>query len=330
MRVFRPLVAVVLAALTLLLAPSLAGAADDIQCVAGSTTPCVDAVSLPSTVSVATTGSESSVAWRATIRNRGASTLTHVTVANTPPAGVVDAVITSDRGSCGGSSCDLGNIVSGGHAVVTVTASTPSVAGTLANRFVTNFSAGPNSGNDPKTTATSTPTTSVLDQAGFASTWVRANKSAEIQTDPRVGGAASGTAPMTAGASVAARTTGVSALLNRRSAAFTCPTGEICRTDSTWIEAQVRDDFNLIAAFPSALTAPLRFSLRWDASILAPKQTTKNIAVFYVAELGDTPQVFRTRCDAGASVRPCLTGITKLRDGDISAVLVKDSNGYMR
>jgi hypothetical protein len=66
---------------------------------------------------------------------------------------------------------------------------------------------------------------------------------------------------------------------------------------------------------------------------VSPRQTTRNLDVFYTEELGGSAQTISRRCsrpDPAASELPCLTSVKQETDGDFSAVLVSSHNGYMR
>jgi uncharacterized repeat protein (TIGR01451 family) len=324
----RPGLVVILIALAAGVLAAPAHAADLGSCT-GVSAPCVATTSTPDTISVASAASTTYVRYQAIVHNGGPSTMTHVVVTDALPAGTTLSSATTDTGTCaaGTATCDLGNLASGATAVVTVNATGPADAGTIVSRFDTVFTAGSNPGSDPKIDITSLQATSVSSTAGQAESWVPANTTATLSTDPSGAGVATADQSQVAGARVQARGAGVLASLARTSGAFSCPKGQVCR-GGDWIEAHA-----LIDGVAAIFDPPLRFSLRWDATLVPKKQSTRNLAVFYTPELGAPLQVIANRCSSdqpAASELPCLTGVTEEPDGDFSAVLVAAHNGYMR
>jgi uncharacterized repeat protein (TIGR01451 family) len=304
-------------------------AAADLSSCSGVTTPCVSTTSTPDGVSVATTASTTYIRYQATVHNGGPSTMTHVLVTDKLPAGTALLGATTTKGSCaaGTATCDLGDLASGATVTVTVNVTGPASAGTIVNTVDTTFTAGSNPGSDPKRDITSLQATSVSASAGQAESWVPAGTATTLSTDPTGTGVATTQQSQIAGARIQAPAVGVLASLKRTSAPFACPKGQVCR-GGDWIEARA-----LIDGVSAVFDPPLRFSLRWDASLVPKKQSTRNLAVFYEQELGAPLQVISRRCSStqpAGSELPCLTQVSEERDGDFTAVLVQSHNGYMR
>jgi uncharacterized repeat protein (TIGR01451 family) len=304
-------------------------AAADLATCAGATAPCVATTSTPDRVSTATAASTTYIRYQATVYNGGASTMTHVLVTNTLPPGTTLLSAATDKGSCavGTATCDLGDLASGAAATVTVNVTGPATGGTIVDRVDTTFSAGGNPGSDPKRDITSLQPTTVSAIAGEAESWVPAGTTTSLSTDPTGAGVATKQQSQVAGARIQAPAAGVFASLKRTPGAFACPKGQVCR-GGDWIEARA-----LIDGVSAVFDPPLRFSLRWDATLVPKKQSVRNLAVFYEQELGAPLQVISRRCSSAspaASELPCLTGVTEQPDGDFTAVLVQSHNGYMR
>jgi uncharacterized repeat protein (TIGR01451 family) len=304
-------------------------AAADLGTCAGATTPCVATTSTPDRVSIATAASTTYIRYQATVYNGGPSTMTHVFVAHALPQGTTLQSLSTDTGSCaaGTTTCSLGNLASRQTAIVTMTVTGPRAAGTIVDTVHTTFTAGHNPGKDPKGDIASPRATTVSAAAGKAQSWVPPGLSTSLSTDPTGTGVATKQQSQIAGARIQAPAAGVLASLARTPGAFTCPAGQVCR-GGDWIEARA-----LIDGVAAVFDPPLRFSLRWDATLVPMSQTVRNLAVFYEQELGAPLQVISRRCSCGQPVTselPCLTGVKKEADGDFTAVLVQSHNGYMR
>ena len=305
-----------------------AGAADLGSC-AGATGPCVSTTSTPDSVSIATDASTTYIRYQATVYNGGPSTMTHVVVTHALPPGTTLLNVATDTGTCtaGTTTCSLGDLASRQVATVTVNVTGPADAGTIVDTIDTVFTAGTNPGSDPKRDITSLQATTVSATAGEAESWVPPGTTTSLSTDPTGTGVATKQQSQVAGARIQAPAAGVFASLKRTAAPFACPKGEVCRTGD-WIEARA-----LIDGIPAFFDPPLRFTLRWDATLVPKKQSVRNLAVFYEQELGAPLQVISRRCSSAtpaASELPCLTEVTEQADGDFSAVLVQNHNGYMR
>jgi uncharacterized repeat protein (TIGR01451 family) len=323
---YRRIVLALLLAAGVFAAP--AGAADLGSC-AGATGPCVSTTSTPDTVSIATTASTTYIRYQATVYNGGGSTMTHVVVNHALPPGTTLQNVSTDTGTCtaGTTTCSLGDLASRQAATVTVNVTGPASAGTIVDTIDTSFSAGGNPGSDPKRDIISRQATTVSATAGQAESWVPPDTTTSLSTDPTGTGVATRQQSQVAGARIQAPAAGVFASLKRTPGAFACPKGDVCR-GGDWIEARA-----LIDGVPGFFDPPLRFTLRWDATLVPKKQSVRNLAVFYEQELGAPLQVISRRCSSAtpaAAELPCLTEVTEQADGDFSAVLVQNHNGYMR
>jgi hypothetical protein len=101
----------------------------------------------------------------------------------------------------------------------------------------------------------------------------------------------------------------------------------VCR-DGGFVSASVTD-VDTGAVYLDTVN-PLVFHLRWEEPLVDPKQTVRNFVVFYRTDSSSTIQVISERCDAGATITPCLRNITQEDDGAWSVDLVKPDNGHMR
>lgn len=291
---------------------------------------CVATSDTPERISVAGAGSTTYVQYRTTVTNEARSTITNVVLEDVLPSGTSLRSVSPVGcvGAAGVTTCDLGSLASGAAATVTVEVTGPAAAGTLENRVQVSFDEGPSDSppDDPKQdTIAAVERTDVTATAGEAETWVPAGATTEISTDPTGANVATASEPQVAGARIQAAGFGVVALLRTdQPGPFTCPKQQVCRAGG-WVQAQA-----LIGGLPGVFDPPLRFALRWDATLVSKRQTVRNLAVFYSAELdGSAPQVISRRCGA-SSPPPCLDAVTEQADGDFTAVLVQHHNGYMR
>jgi uncharacterized repeat protein (TIGR01451 family) len=312
--------------------PALAGAAPEV-CSASGPTVCVQLTHTPDSLSAAAPGSTTYASLTATVRNTGSNTATHVVVTDTLPAGtsVVPPSVTPSRGTCATTAsdvtCDVGRLASGEVMTLRVSVTAPADAGQITNAVTARFDENTNdsSAPDPKQDlVTATDPIAVNSVAGLLESWVPAETTADLSTDPSGSGVATPGQSQIAGVHVPAQSTGLAVKLARTPGAFTCPKNEICR-GGDWIEASVPGTF---------VDPPLRFSLRWDASLVTKKQTARNLNVYYTQCLtGCAVQTISRRCTSATptpSQQPCLFGIKQEADGDFSAVLIQDHNGYMR
>jgi hypothetical protein len=103
---------------------------------------------------------------------------------------------------------------------------------------------------------------------------------------------------------------------------FTCPKWFVCRTGD-WFSVTV----------PGTFDPPAEFRLFWPASVIDPKQTEDNFAVFYVKEAGAPLEIIKKRCDKYLSVIPCLKDVKKFwwgpSKGGFAATVVRIDNGKM-
>jgi hypothetical protein len=103
---------------------------------------------------------------------------------------------------------------------------------------------------------------------------------------------------------------------------FTCPKYFVCRTGD-WFSVTI----------PGTFDPPAEFRLFWPASVIDPKQTVDNFAVFYVKEAGAPLEIIKKRCDTYLSVIPCLKDVKEFwwgpLKGSFAATVVRVDNGKM-
>jgi hypothetical protein len=103
---------------------------------------------------------------------------------------------------------------------------------------------------------------------------------------------------------------------------FTCPKYFVCRTGD-WFSVTI----------PGTFDPPAEFRLFWPASVIDPKQTVDNFAVFYVKEAGAPLEIIKKRCDKYLSVIPCLKDVKEFLwgplKGSFAATVVRVDNGKM-
>jgi hypothetical protein len=183
-----------------------------------------------------------------------------------------------------------------------------------------------NGNKDPKTdTLTADESTDVTATPGDAVSWAPPGIQTIISTDPDGKNVATPEQSEVAGLTLQAPSSGgaTAQLDTNQPGPFTCPEHQVCRTGG-WIEAHA-----LIGKVPGVFDPPLRFSLRWDASVVPKQQTVRNFAVFYSPNAdGSQLQIISRRCSSNPP--PCLDSVTQERDGDFTAVLVQDHNGRMQ
>jgi uncharacterized repeat protein (TIGR01451 family) len=321
--------AVVLAVSAVLLLPSLASAAE--TCATAGPDVCVDVAHTPDSVSAAAPGSLTYAQFTTVVRNRGASTVTHVRLIDRLPAGTELTSLAVSRGSCTTAAdtvaCELGRLATGEQATLALSVRIPTDTGQIANSVTASFDERTNDGPtaDPKQdTVNATDPIAVTSEEGAVVSWIPAGVAADLTTDPSGAGVATAGQPVVANVHVPAQPTGRVASLARIGGAFICPRKEVCR-GGDWMEATVPGTFT---------DAPLEFGLRWDVSLLARKQSIRNLAVFHTACLDGCPvETITQRCSSGtpaAFEQPCLWAVKEEQDGDFSAVLIRDHNGYMR
>lgn len=280
----------------------------------------------PDVVSASTPLTRAYIASTVIIANTGRKDAKKVAVNDTPPAGATAVSATASSGTCAVGAevkCQIGTLAAGAAATISVVFTSPSVAGTVANKVKVSFETpgdGPHGWDCPKSGSAS-----ALDQIpvtlieGAVTTFLPGGVPGDISTSTTADETTTPSRPQVAGAIIPAQPAGETVVLQHNNAAFTCPYKEICRSGQ-WTEAHIVNGSG----------QPLQFELRWDASLVSPKQTTKNFVVFYRKTLDAPTQKISCHCDAKASNRPCLKSVTKRPDGDFSVVVVKDDNGYMR
>lgn len=322
-------VTVVLAVSAVLLVPSLASAGE--TCTTSGPAVCVDVSHTPDSPSAAAPGSKTYAQLRAVVRNDDTSTATHVRLTDRLPAGTELVSLAVSQGSCtsadGTVTCELGRLDSQAEATVSLSVLIPGSEGQIANAVTANFDERTNDGPeaDPKQdTIEAVDTIAVTTQPGNVVSWIPAGVAADLTTDPSGAGVATASQPVVANVHVPAQPDGRVASLARTAGPFTCPRREVCRAGD-WMEATVPGTFT---------DAPLEFGLRWDASLLERKQSVRNLAVFHTACLDGCPvETITRRCSSGTPAtfeQPCLWAVKEEQDGDFSAVLIRDHNGYMR
>jgi uncharacterized repeat protein (TIGR01451 family) len=325
-----PLLVLAVAAAAALGIPALAGAEAQV-CSSSGPAVCVQLSHTPDALSAAAPGSTTYASLTATVRNTGTSTATHVTVTDTLPVGTSVVSVTPSRGTCATAAttvtCDVGRLVSGATMTLDLSVTAPAAAGQIANAVTARFDERTNDGPtpDPKQdSVTATDPIAVGSEPGRVESWVPAETTADLSTDPSGAGVATPGQSQVAGVHVPAQATGRAVRLARTAGAFSCPKKQICR-DGDWIEASVPGTF---------VDPPLQFSLRWDASLVQRKQSTRNLAVFYTQCLtGCAVQTISDPCRSATpspAEQPCLWAVKEEQDGDFSAVLIQDHNGYMR
>ena len=325
----RSLVAAAIAVATVLLTPALASA--DPTCATSGPKVCVALAHTPDSVSAAAPGFATYAQLRVVVSNESSSSVTHVTLADSLPAGSTLISAGTDTGTCasgeGSVACDLGRLASGASATVTISVEIAAGEGSVANAVAVSFDERANDGPtaDPKQdTVLATDPIAVTAQSGRAQTWVPAGVAVDLTTDPAGAGVASPDQPFVATARVPARPEGRVAALASTAAPFACPPKSVCRAGD-WMEASIPGTFSDV---------PLQFALRWDKTLVANRQNTKNLAVFYTECVdGCAVETITRRCSSGtpaAFEQPCLWAVKEEQDGDFSAVLIRDHNGYMR
>jgi uncharacterized repeat protein (TIGR01451 family) len=264
------------------------------------------------------------------------SSLSHVGLNEALPDGTTFVKATTTRGSCTGAaqsvSCAFGSIKKGQSATVEVTVTAPvttlenppdiTITNVVSASFDERFSDQPNNGGK-QDTATKLETTTVSKTAGQA--YVPLGRNGKVGTDPAGKQYASSTIP--------SASSDVLAKIDVAAPDSFCQDGTvkirnkqyICRAGG-FVEATLTDA-STGAPYSNSLNPPV-FHLKWDASLVSPKQTVKNFAVFYQSDTTAPIQVFDTVCNASASNIPCLKNTVV--DGFAETDLVKKDNGRMR
>jgi uncharacterized repeat protein (TIGR01451 family) len=312
-----PIVILAVAALTLPATASATGSGPSLG---------VTVTHTPDTVSASTPLMTTYFRASVTVKNTSAKAAKNVKVVDKPPAGATGVSATPSQGSCtlgAEVKCELGTLAPGATAVISLSFTSPSSPGTVANKVIASFESGHGGvfwwlhpKPQPVVVVDHIP---VVLFEGAVTSWLPAGTPGDLTTSTTADEVTTASRPQVAGAVIPAQPAGEPVLLRRTAAAFACPKWQICRSGE-WTEARI----------PNASGQPLQFELRWDASLVSYKQTVHNFAVFYRKELNSPTQVITCRCNATASVRPCLKNVKKHADGDFSVVLVRDDNGYMR
>jgi uncharacterized repeat protein (TIGR01451 family) len=277
--------------------------------------------------------------YHAVVSNESrSSSLSHVGLIETLPAGTSFVEATSSRGSCTGAaqsvSCSFGSLKKGQAAGVDVVVTAPAsaalnppnitISNTLSASFDERFNDSPGSGGK-QDSVTYIETTTVSKTAGQA--YVPRGRTGKVGTDPAVAQYASSLIP--------SASTNVLASVDIAPPDSFCQGGKvtvrgksyICR-DGAFVEVSITDA--VTGATYSNANNPLVFHLRWDASLVSDKQTNKNLVVFYQSTPTAPIQVFDTACNAAASNTPCLRNPKVLADGSAEIDVVKNENGRMR
>jgi hypothetical protein len=237
----------------------------------------------------------------------------------------------ASRGTCApaGTSvrCDVGNLAAGASVTLSLSVTAPASAGAVTNTVTASFDEQTNDSPTPDPKQDSVVARDPIEVTlvtGSVESWVPPGTVADLSTDPTGAGVATPGQSQVASAHIPAQASGRVASLGHAAGAFSCPAKAVCRTGD-WIAASVPGTF---------LDPPLEFRLRWDASVVARKQSVRNFAVFYAECLDGCPvQTISRRCATATPTpleRPCLWAVKEEVDGDFSAVLIQDHNGYMR
>jgi uncharacterized repeat protein (TIGR01451 family) len=322
MRLFAPIVFVVVG-----LAVPAAASATSSTCPGNEPANCLSlAVShAPGSVSASTPLTTAYFSSTVTVKNVAKKSIKHIVVIDTPPLGSTAVSASSTVGSCvlGATvKCDVAELAAGATATILLAFTSPPAPGTATNKVEATFevSEGLFGWTVPKRQSVvvvdNIPVTLV---EGAFTSFLPAGIPGDISTSTTGDEVTTATRPQVAGAIIPAQPAGETVVLKRNPAPFTCPAWQVCR-NGQWTEAHIDNTSG----------QPLRFELRWDASLVSYKQTTSNFAIFYRKTLDGPTLVISCHCNSTASNRPCLKHVTKYADGDFSVVLVKDDNGYMR
>jgi uncharacterized repeat protein (TIGR01451 family) len=331
--------AAVVAATVVAFAAMASGASAAPACSPATLQVCVDVASTPATVSPSTRLSPTELSptfasYGVSVVNQATRTVTHVTLADTLPAGTTFVSATPTTGTCaaaaGGVSCAFGSVPADGRVTATIVVQAPEtevkvqVTNTATVRFDEGFNDSPAA--DPKQdTVTATADTTVDPGLGAAVSLVPSEVQVRLDTDPThaVGGATPKDPTIGKALVPASIHDPITATLDEDPTPFSCPKKLICRSGA-WVHAEI----------PGTFLAPdeLQFELHWSKVLVSKKQTLDNLAVIHTAcPVGCPLEVASARCspaDKPANL-PCLSNVGESAT-ELRATLHSKKNGYMR
>lgn len=305
------------------------GAAGEEVCATSGPGICISMSGDPATVPPSEANSPHYVSYVTQIANRGTSSATHVTADAVLSPGLVLVSATPSVGTCSigaHPTCNLGKIAGGASATITLDAQVPEAEGTVTATVTAAYDerANDNPGPDPKQDHVSaSEDTSVKALSGTSASFVPKGASVDLTTDPTDTGVATASDPLIGGAAITQAPADVTALIEEVTAPLSCPKKVICR-GGDWFHASI----------PGSYDPPLAFPLRWDKTLIPSSLNAKKFALLYEECLDGCPlQVITAKCSSATpkpSELPCLTGVSKLPDGDWKATLLNSHNGYMK
>ena len=299
---------------------------------------CVSATDTPDPVAYSSfDGNVTYVAYDIVVSNRSrSSSLSHVGLTDTIPAGTSLVSATSSRGACSAAgqvvTCPIGSLKKGQQATAELVVTAPATALadppdiTITNVASVTFDERFNDqAGGKQDTATASEATLVSKTAG--QTFVPAGHSGKVDTDPA--------REQYANALIPSASTDVVATLQLLAPDSFCSEdgtvrisnkNYICRqggfVDASVVDADTGQRY-------TNTQNPLVFHLRWGPGLVSDRQTVRNFVVFYQERDGAPVQVFGNTCNASASNAPCLRNVTEA-GGSWSVDLVKPDNGHMR
>jgi uncharacterized repeat protein (TIGR01451 family) len=329
MRGYAVFAVVVAGIVALLGGATRSGAAGEEVCATSGPAICITVTGDPATVPPSETNDPHYVTYTVQIANHGSSSATHVTVDAALSPGLVLVSATSSMGSCtvgAHPTCTVGKIGGGATATVELDARVPETEGTVTATMTASYdeTANDNPGADPKQDHVSaSEDTLVKVLSGTAASFVPQGASVDLTTDPLGTGVATSSDPLIGSAEITDSPIDTTALIEEVTAPLACPKKVVCRSGD-WFHASI----------PGTFDPPLAFPLRWDMTLIPSSLNAKKFALIYTECLNGCPlQVITAKCSSAApkpSELPCLTGVSKLPDGDWKATLLNSHNGYMK
>ena len=278
-------------------------------------------------------GNSAYVSYHAVASNASkSSSLSHVSLTDTLPAGTTLVSTKVSSGSCSVSGqtvqCAVGALKKGQSVTLDVVVTSPATTAsdppaiTMTNTLSGSFDERLNDSTNPgkQDTVTYSEPTLVTKDAGQA--FIPRGRSGKVGTDPA--------ATQYANVTVPSVTADLLATVQLLAPDAFCVDGTVRIQNKSYI---CRDGGFIDVSVVDAVTGsrytnaqnPLVFHLKWDPSLVSDRQTTRNFVVFYQANDTAPIQVISQTCNASATNLPCLRNVHP-----DSVDVVNDHNGHMR
>jgi Domain of unknown function DUF11 len=295
---------------------------------------CVSVSHTPADVSTASAGAPTFVAYQASVRNVGKSTLTNTTLtaclvagsgsgqACAPaPSGASFYSAAPSAGACtitgATARCELGSLGEGGSATVELVARAPTQPGPFQNvvtvRVKERASDSPRTDPNEDTLTVAEPATALAAGSSRASSFVPEGIATELLAAQE---------DQSGRSKIPSDHDALTASLSLTDdPPLRCPKDVVCR-GGRWVSATI----------PGVFESGLQFVLRWPDKFVPRQQTERNFVLLYIACDTCAIEIIRNRCSSatpGIGEMPCLWNVRDLGRDGFEATLISPHNGKM-